>query len=147
MTQTIKSCNEIPVGKTYPVEHLRTATDLETLCALVDAGHPIAAHDGCEARLLRVEYGTFFNVDHWSKSAKCWISSGLDAHFLLDRIKLAPLAYRNGRPLHVGDLIQVLEFVSTGGVAYFKTYVSMDIFDMYIDKNDSWRFADEAEAV
>jgi hypothetical protein len=143
MTQTIKKCNEIPAGKTYPVEHLRTAESIEQLCEYVDAGHPIANFEGGEARLLRVEIKSFYYVDAWQ--GECFISCGLDRHFLLDRIKLAPLAYRNGRPLHVGDDIEILYGTDESG----KTILGETLAFAGVENPEEyeWRFADEAEAV
>jgi hypothetical protein len=148
MTQTIKKCNEIPQGKTYPAADLRTAKSIEQLCEYVDAGHPIATDFGLDVRLLRRESknNTFFNLDSLN-SAGDWISCGLEQHFLIKRIKLAPLAYKNGRPLHIGDEIELDDFVH----GWVKTTCTLENKHFFTKKtiasNANWRFADELEAV
>jgi hypothetical protein len=135
MTQTILNCNEIPQGKTYPVADLRTAKSIEQLCKYVDAGHPIATSDGEEVRLFRSIFGGFFydafSLNGWLEIRKTSKNS------LLSHIKLAPLAYRNGRPLHVGDEICIF----WGGEWRPKRTITLSNFSRAIV--ESWRFADE----
>jgi hypothetical protein len=106
MTQTILKCNEIPVGKTYPVSDLRTAKSIEQLCEYVDAGHPIAYFDGFYAGVFR-RFNGVYAFDFYNQNMQGLANDWHEPKFILDYIKLAPLACRNGRPMHVGDEIVV----------------------------------------
>jgi hypothetical protein len=149
MTQTIKSCNEIPVGKTYPVEHLRTAESIEQLCEYVDAGHPIATYKGKKIRLLR-SMGNAINYSYDQEEEKCWSDSFCLSFDLLRIVKLAPLAYRNGRPLHVGDEIKVLRDNFGKTVPKYEPCKACCAHATTFNRGEcaqEWRFADEVEAV
>jgi hypothetical protein len=152
MTQTITNCNEIPAGKTYPVGDLRTAESIEQLCEYVDAGHPIADKEGREAK----------SFCRQSQQAFLWLCFNEDIGFLdtngaydyriLELIKLAPLAYRNGRPLHVGDEIAIKNAQPFEKNQWVKKIVLLTKTTLasnwlYWVSESEWRFADEACAV
>lgn len=145
MTQTIHKCNEILAGKTYPVYDLRDAESIEQLCEYVDAGHPIANCEGDSVMLFCKTDVNRFTFFEWHKHKILTITSWLlwdnSEKNILDYIKLAPLAYRNGRPLHVGDEI-----------VFFKngTWVSTELIVKGVNnlRNavlEKWRFADEVQ--
>jgi hypothetical protein len=141
MTQTIKNCNEIPVGKTYPVSDLRRAESIEQLCEYVDAGHPISTSFGLPVFLLRRESDILFNCDVFRFGAITPMA--IKPSELLKNIKLAPLAYRNGRPLHVGDVIEILYGTDESGKTIWgetPAFAGVESPEEY-----EWRFADEAE--
>jgi hypothetical protein len=141
MTQTIKNCNTIPTGTTYPSEHLRDAASIEQLCEYVDAGHPIAVARGYEVRLLRTMNKHSINYSYDCYNDGHWVHGLCLCYDLLDTIKLAPLAYKEGRPLHVGDEIIVI-------FASCEERVRVEIEGMYplswwfnLLTNSEWRFA------
>lgn len=142
MTQTIKHCNETPAGKTYPVEHLRTAESIEQLCAYVDAGHPIAWVDGGEAKLLQ-KHDERFNCYRAIKED--WQHQTIRIDTLTHFVKLAPIAYRNGRQLHVGDVIEVLRDYGTSEPAFepCKACCAHATTFNRGENSQEWRFADE----
>jgi hypothetical protein len=88
-------------GRVYDVAHLRPF-DLE----LALAGHPICTPSGYSARLFRALYNQKYSYDYWT--GKGWMLSGeqCDGSALLN-LRLAPLAVKDGRALHVGDEIKV----------------------------------------
>jgi hypothetical protein len=148
MTQTIKKCNEFPVGKSYRLQDLRTAESIEQLCEYVDAGHPISMDDGTEVRLLRLHGISphnavpFYYVDYFDDYN--WVSTKIDSADLLDQIQLAPLAYRNGRPLHVGDWIEVFYTLKPPIPGRWYKYKAMvDHARICGVEAAEWRFADE----
>ena len=103
MTQTIKQSNVQRVGKQHRREHLITAESVEQLCQWCDAGHPLAWIDGGEVKGLQRHTDEGFNAyraigDNWQHQT---IREDTLTHF----VKLAPLAYCTGRPLHVGDKV------------------------------------------
>ncbi len=89
------------LGTTYPIEHLRPF-DLE----LAKAGHPLAMVNGHAVRAFRAQGDNCFAFDWWNGAAK-WLQTENAQHTLCFNLRLAPLAVRDGRPLHVGDEIEV----------------------------------------
>jgi hypothetical protein len=138
MTQTILKCNAIPVGKIYPVADLRTAESIEQLCELVDAGHPIANDWGFKIHLFsRFSFNHFCAVIHDNIEPDQLSSSYIHDDNILRSIFLAPLAYRNGRPLHVGGDICIF----WDGEWHPKITITLSSFRRAIV--ETWRFADE----
>jgi hypothetical protein len=142
--QTITKCNEIPQGKTYPVADLRTAKSIDQLCEYVDAGHPIATNYGSEARLFHKASKLIWRLEFYERKSWC-LSCGFYEGELLDGIKLAPLAYRNGRPLHVGDEISTSFACAIGNLYKSNRKITIDnIEDLKSGEfGESWCFADE----
>lgn len=94
-------------GKTYNPEHLRAAKNVEELLTLAKQGHPLAWHDGSEVTHLFEPSASFliapmYTVRVWAKYH--WSCFGIPN--LKDDLRLAPLAYKDGKPLHVGDVIE-----------------------------------------
>jgi hypothetical protein len=144
MTQTIIKCNEIPIGKTYLVEHLRMAESIKQLCEYVDAGHPIATAKGEEGFYFRKKNDKFV-YDYISSNHGEWADGYHPESVILERVKLAPLAYRNGRPLHVGN--EICRQYPAGAWCDKQKFEleGLPYLDNLLARN--WRFADEAEAV
>lgn len=136
MTQTITKCNETPQGKRYPIEHLRTPASIEQLFEYVDAGHPIAACNGAAIKCIRANISGSTDYDEYDR-AGFWLPKIARNEYLLIHIKLAPLAYRNGRPLHVGDDIEFLYLE-----CWNKASVTLETLDFYTNKC-LWHFVDE----
>jgi hypothetical protein len=149
MTQTIKNCNEIQEGCVHLSHNLKKAESSKQLFDYINAGHPIATDAGYAVRLLRFygeqkPYGwKQYHLDYFD--GKHWHNNQCSEGNLLDYIKLAPLAYRNGRPLHVGDRIQIEDMFKRPWVDLTVTAASIR---WLIDSSDApiWRFADEVEA-
>jgi hypothetical protein len=122
-------------GKVYDVAHLRSF-DLE----LAKAGNPICTELGQEVRLLRVVAG-LWAYDRWHKGSNSkggWESvSHQEEIWLKDNLHLAPLAVRDGRPLHVGDVIEVPSINLT------RTATGKDIGKDWI--NPYWRWPEEVQ--
>lgn len=94
-------------GTVIAKEHLRPF-DLE----LAKAGHPLATYDGKEVRLFRVRSQHHFSWDVWAESGPSWDNDYGNEEWAKTYLRLAPLAIKDGRPLHVGDEIEQ-HFVST----------------------------------
>ncbi|MGL4230406.1 MAG: hypothetical protein ACRDAM_02285 [Casimicrobium sp.] len=95
-------------GTVYDVAHLREF-DLE----LALQGHPLATFRGQSVRAFRAMTSgdlPLYALDIWDCNAidKEWSCSGhaIPALQLEGFLRLAPLAVKNGRPLHVGDEIK-----------------------------------------
>jgi hypothetical protein len=93
--------NFIPytVGKTYNPEHLRPF-DL----ALATAGHPLAWYDGSGISHFFDGNQEVVTIRVWEK--EFWSCIRINKCFLKN-LRLAPLAVKDGRPLHVGDVIEM----------------------------------------
>ena len=106
------NCIEPTIGTVYDPAHLHQAKSVEELLSLARQGHPLAWHNGNEVSHI------FFNgisdsdvltsigvgVRVWNKDEKLWHTPReLDS---LDYLRLAPLAVKDGKPLHVGDVIE-----------------------------------------
>ena len=112
--------NFIP-GKTYDPAHLRQPP--ENWEELVDAGHPLATARGKAIMHLRPMfkgYGvTVYGYDIWMDDLGEWEPSnkgitnvsGLLDH-VRERLRLAPIAVKDGKPLHIWDDI---DFDFAGG--------------------------------
>jgi hypothetical protein len=144
MTQTIKKCNEVRVGRTYPVGHLRTAESIEQLCEYVDAGHPIADKSGGQAIIfIKVAEDYYQSLCyHTEYPLTPWLNYFVDGDTLLEVIKLAPLAYRNGRPLHVGD--EVIIRHPKSNLTWARVGATLSFLEYFQEKE--WKFADEVPA-
>ena len=83
-------------GKVYDIAHLRPFN-----FELAKAGNPLATYQGEEIRLLRDMDGAW-RFDVW-RDSKWTARTTEDLDWLF---RLAPLAVKDGRPLHVGDVIE-----------------------------------------
>ncbi len=150
MSQTITNCNAIPAGKTYPVEDLRTAESVEQLCDYVDAGHPIANQLGQAVKLFcRQSKEAFIWVAYCDEYAFMDTYAAYDSK-VLGLIKLAPIAYRDGYPLHAGARLMVATSKNDEtDWNYFTIGVQPEcyIYDFeYFSKKENspyWRFAND----
>lgn len=145
MTQTITNCNEVPAGKTYPVADLRTAESIEQLCAYVDAGHPVASTYGFSAKCLRRNLPDTYDYDKFD--GNYYLAQVSTDVWLLNNLKLAPIAYKDGRPLHVGDDIVVMHL---GGGDAFDCKIgtqTIKCFNFHMKLGFTWRFASQLEDV
>ncbi len=102
------------IGKMYDLDDLRPFK-----LGLAQEGHPCALRAGNEIRLLRQADGRWV-WDSWRQlqSGKPWWEyGGCDFQLLESRLRLAPLAIKDGRPLHIGDTIEekIIMFGGTGG--------------------------------
>lgn len=89
-------------GTVYDVAHLRPF-DLE----LAKAGNPLATYDGKEVRLFRVRSQRHFSWDVWAESGPSWDNDYGNEEWAKTHLRLAPLAIKDGRGLHVGDEIEM----------------------------------------
>lgn len=99
---------EYKEGTVYDPAHLRPF-NLE----LAKQGHPLATIGGAEVRCFRAmstleekkgfRTSDFWMADSWDVATSHWFSCG---NFDLNRLRLAPLDVKDGRALHVGDVIE-----------------------------------------
>jgi hypothetical protein len=117
---------EPKIGKVYDPAHLRPF-DLD----LAKQGHPCASQHGETIRLLRGSADIFY-WDKWIEDSDFWahqqgeiecVQGELEC--VLDTLRLAPLAVKDGKPLHVGDVIEV-KVVMFGGDGWKGVAVTMD---------------------
>lgn len=102
-------------GKTYALEHL-LPFDLE----LAKQGHPCAFADGEEASHIIPHYKEeYLNCRVW-RVGEWRMLIGTD-----EDLRLAPLAIKDGKPLHVGDLLQI-KVVMFGGDGWRDEAVTMN---------------------
>jgi hypothetical protein len=87
-------------GCTYDVAHLKPFD-----MALALAGHPLASSQGHQARNFRMLSDDLYALDWWV--AGHWHMSSCYVHQLQDTFMLAPLAVKDGKPLHVGDEMEI----------------------------------------
>lgn len=131
MTQFIESRK----GKTYALKHLRPF-DLE----LAKQGHPLACQRKCSevAQLICIREKIYVAV-RWAISG-WFVSMEEDAADLTRHYRLAPLAIKDGKPLHMGDWIEVNLF-ATGG-----KWVECDwTYNLKVYENlNNWRWPAEA---
>jgi hypothetical protein len=109
-------------GKVYDlsIPNILRPFDLE----LARQGHPLAWVDAREIRLLRKMGGNIYSYDYWDEDG--WVSCDLHNEKSLDKnLRLAPLAGKDGKPLHVGDVIEV-KVVMFGGDGWRGVAVTMD---------------------
>lgn len=93
---------EFTPGTVYDVKHLRPF-DPE----LAKQGHPLATSDGEEVRHFRIAHLDCFLWDIWSEGDATWQDANIGTTDRLSRyLRIAPIAIRDGRPLHVGDVIE-----------------------------------------
>jgi hypothetical protein len=148
MTQTIKNCNELPQGKTYDSADLRAAESIEQLCALVDAGNPIANNKGQQVFMFQRFNESCFawnEVNIFNTVVRKVAVEVVDKYGILNQVKLAPLAYRNGRPLHVGDVIKIQHGDYMAESDWWDIEMDMDTLTTVPFELGHWRFADEVE--
>lgn len=101
---------EPKAGVTYSPAHLRQAKSVEELLSLARQGHPLAwAINNCEVRYLAQNDadGRWFDFSHYEPNEQIWINRQRSVFELPVTVRLAPLAVKDGRPLHVGDVIEV----------------------------------------
>ena len=90
-------------GCTYDVAHLKPF-DLQ----LALSGHPLASRRGESIRLFRSMSSDRYNFDYWDADDRSWISQfNLPTERLALELRLAPLAVKDGKPLHVGDEVEL----------------------------------------
>jgi hypothetical protein len=91
-------------GCTYDVAHLRPF-DL----VLAKQGHPLAClYDEIpvSVKAFRAMSEYTIGFDYWTPKYECWQIGSAVAGMLARNMRLAPLAIRDGRALHVGDVIE-----------------------------------------
>jgi hypothetical protein len=123
---------EYKEGKVYDPAHLKPF-DLD----LAKAGHPLANFDGTEvSHLFESISADVYSYRGWSKAAGQHYLNTESITLISERLYLAPLAIKDGRPLHVGDWATV--------VAATNQIKSVDDFNRIVGFfGDGWRFADE----
>lgn len=90
-------------GTVYDVAHLKPF-DMK----LALAGHPLASRRCESIRLFRSMSSNRHNFDYWDADDRSWISQfNLPIERLALELRLAPLAVKDGRALHVGDSIEI----------------------------------------
>ena len=94
-------------GLQWPVEHLRDLP--EDWEELYEAGHPISNRDGREVRLICKTYDCHYCGALWGIG-----NNWTPVLFAREGIKLAPLAVIDGRPVHIGDEIEMFYISSLG---------------------------------
>ena len=102
---------EYKEGKVYDPAHLRQAKSVEELLLLARQGHPICTTSGREVRLLR-EASKLWAYDEW------FVGIGEDGYwgtcihqketYFTNNLRLAPIAVKDGKSLHVGDVIEIV---------------------------------------
>lgn len=91
------------ITKTRWLDHLRPF-DLE----LAKQGHPMAWEDGCEVSYyFQGRAGMVDTVWLWRNFYQHWTERGM-YDGCKDSLRLAPLAIKDGKPLHIGDVVNVL---------------------------------------
>lgn len=93
-------------GQVYDVAHLRPF-DLE----LALQGHPLATAKGEGVRAFRVYHHGGVSFDYWREGAFAggWLPAGtIEPANTPIILRLAPLAVKDGRALHVGDEIDIM---------------------------------------
>jgi len=134
--------NYIPYreGKVYDKAHLRPF-DLD----LAKQGHSLALSSGAEIRLFRETRIGIYGFDYWLPNFG-WSSTGWynDINDLNLYLRLAPLAVRDGRPLHVGDVIEVegRTYLNEWFIKVFELKDSSHI----TSKSKVWRFPNDEKA-
>ena len=129
-------------GKVYDVAHLRSF-DLE----LAKAGNPICTELGQEVRLLRVVAG-LWAYDRWHKGSNGkggWESvSHQEEIWLKDNLHLAPLAVKDGKPLHYLDHVErFYQQNEYHRVRWDRTQVGDIGFGFWAKNPDKWRWPAE----
>lgn len=121
-------------GKVYDTAHLRPFN-----LDLAKAGHPLATYQGEEIRLLR-DMDSAWRFDVW-RDSKWTARTAEDLNWTL---RLAPLAVKDGRPLHVGDVIQSMNcrYDPFKLPEWEAVKVAVDSFRCYLEENlfIEWRF-------
>jgi hypothetical protein len=130
---------EYTEGKVYDVAHLRPF-NLE----LAKCGHPLAWRDGIEISFMSETSLNFFWVSVWDESIKKWQDDCDYLQELSKRIRLAPLSIKDGKPLHVGDLVEW--HGAMGDIApWRKGIVSLKNINVILDEfRYRWRWPVEA---
>lgn len=127
-------------GKVYDTAHLRPFDR-----KWAKAGHPLAWRDGGEVSHIfpyrKIQVRTeICVVRHWDLASNFWATHGLVKSMESCKLRLAPLAIKDGRALHVGDEYQIGYTNVLFGekvIQYHK--VRAEIHDEF----NCWRFADE----
>ena len=145
--------NFIP-GKTYDPAHLRQPP--ENWEELVDAGHPLATARGKAIMHLRPMfkgYGvTVYGYDIWMDDLGEWepsntglkkVSGRLD--HVRERLRLAPIAVKDGKPLHLGDFVQLRD--TDSGNWLFTIQLNRDFYTARrILSGNDWRWPVEEKS-
>jgi hypothetical protein len=98
---------EYKAGKVYAPAHLRQAKSVEELLALARQGHPLAwTHNGGEINLIIEVRPKSYVFSCWDDLLSMWVMRPRGEKKLMKYLRLAPLAVKDGRPLHVGDVIE-----------------------------------------
>lgn len=92
---------EFKPGQVYNPEHLRPFN-----LQLALQGHPLASVNGFSVRYLRLSEADWFMWDAWAEKSCRWLSFEAPTVFAGDSLRLAPLAIKDDRPLHVRDEIE-----------------------------------------
>ena len=109
------------VGKMHDPDHLRPFK-----LGLAQEGHLCALRAGNEIRLLRQADGRWV-WDSWLQlqgGKPWWEYGGCDFQLLESRLRLAPLAIKDGEPLHIGDVIEE-KIITLGDTDWQPTIVTM----------------------
>ncbi len=122
-------------GQVYDVAHLRPF-DLD----MALEGHPLATHDGGGVRLFRETSADGLAWDQWSRYLNAWVCEFEPNEFAEGMLCLAPLAVKDGRPLHVGD--QIVELLRHRWVATVATLGVLDDLTQW-----SWPEAPEKQGL
>lgn len=133
---------EYKEGTVYDPAHLRPF-GLE----LAKQGHPVAKMNG-NVSGLEVSHmfqndsdSTGFNVIYWNTF---WQLTYTPFKSLDKYLRLAPLAVKDGKPLHVGDVIEIFNFDVDKYVV--KTIKSVAVWRrLRLDLTDDWRWPVEVK--
>jgi hypothetical protein len=110
-------------GCVYDVAHLRPF-NLE----LALQGHPLALRSGEQVRLFRDMNGFYFALDYWADDFGCWAHLEVRKKGIDDLLRLAPLAVKDGRPLHVEDEIETFYMTDHNAYDYEPNIMTFDRF-------------------
>jgi hypothetical protein len=139
---------EYKEGKVYDPAHLRPFS-----LDLAKRGHPLATKIGEDVRLLREQCEDFYAYDLYCTFPipKQWMSVLDNVHQIENNLRIAPLDVKDGKPLHVGDVIEIangMSFAIKNAENWVKTIVASPkgkerIIDMSTIK---WRWPVEVKA-
>lgn len=129
---------EFEPGTVYDVSHLRPF-DME----LAKAGHPLADRFGRAVRCVRYCNKNGLRFDYWDEYAPMWMADYTELGNCAHHLRLAPLALKDDRALHVGDTIELVQFFHDEAgeeKRYAETVVDAELVEGLSSGQFDWRW-------
>lgn len=130
---------EYKEGKLYDPAHLRPF-DL----ALAKQGHPLAwAINNCGVRYLAQNDTDerWFDFSHYEPNEQIWVNRQRNSSELQSNLRLAPLAVKDGKPLHYLDHVErFYQQNEYHHVRWDRTQVGDIGFGFWAKNPDKWRW-------